>query len=123
MERRGEPVALRIVAHQMRAARIRGDGVVAGEQRIRDLRRALVAPVAPLPACLPHQAVYNIQRWVQDAAQIGQHVGHPHQVMVIAAHLALRLRRHEAKEVLERHRHTHKGVVLQLGHGDELVHV
>ena len=111
------------MAHQTATTGIGGDGMVACDQGVGCLRRAFVAAIAPFAPGLADQRIDDVERGVEDAPQVGQHVGHPHEVVIVGARVALRLTWHQPKEILERQGDAHKGVVLDLADGDKLIDI
>ena len=50
---------------------------------------------------------------------IGQHIRHAHEVVVVVARAPQRLDRHQAKQVLEAQGDAHEGMILHLLHRDD----
>ena len=89
--------------------------LVAGHQTVDDARQYPCRCPTPRSAW-PTRASMMFRCRVEDAADVRQHVGHAHQVVVVVARAAQRLHRHQAKQVLQAQRHAHEGVVLHLLH-------
>ena len=90
--------------------------MIAGDEHVGDARR-LLPGCAPLAARLCDQAVDDVERRIEEPPDVGQHVGHAHQVVEVLACASIGLAHgHQAKEVLERQRDAHKGVVLHALH-------
>ena len=105
----------------MSGAGIGGNGVIAGNQGIGLARRPFVQPIAPLLAGLTHQPIDDIERRVEDAAQVGQHIGHAHQVVIVGPGVTPGLAGHQAKEIFQAQSDAHESVIFHFGHRDEFV--
>ena len=91
--------------------------MVARHQAIYHPRQPL--PVAPFHAGLADQRIYDVQRRVHDPPDVGQHVGHAHQMMVIVAGTAaIALARRQPEKVLQAAGDAHIGMVLDGRHRD-----
>ena len=90
--------------------------MIAGDEHVGDARH-LLSRGAPLAAGLGDQAIDDVERGVEEPSDVGQHVGHAHQVVEVLPRAPVRLAHgHQAKEVLERQRDAHKGVVFHALH-------
>ncbi len=101
------PVDQRMEAHQVGAAGIGGDSVVARHQRIGDA--SLATPLAPRMA---HQAVDDVEGRLHQQAEVHEHVGEANDVVKVGARAAVRFHDGQAKEVLEAQRDPLEGMVL-----------
>ena len=120
----GQPITLRIVAHQRGGAGIGGDDLVTGDQHIGNARRPLrFTAVPPFHARLPDQPIDDVEYRVEDFGQISQQVGHPHHMVKIGARVPFRLARHQPKEILRAEGDAHKEMIFELGDRDKFIDI
>ncbi len=70
-----------IVPHQVRHAGVGSNDLIARHQAVDDTRSAHTIP--PLLAGLANQSIHNVERRVDNPANICQHIGHPDEVMIV----------------------------------------
>ncbi len=112
MERLHQPIAHGVVPHQVCPTGVGCHRMIAGNQHIDHTRQPLV--IAPLHTGLAYQPINDAESRVKQTSEIGQHIGHTHQMMVVVTWFVVRHLGHQPKEVLQCEGDTHESMVLHL---------
>ncbi len=108
------PVEGRVGAHEVGAAGVGGDDVIACDEGVTD-----AALAAPFGFGLAGEGVDDVEAGVGDLAKVGQDVGEADGVMEIGSDTAMRWNGWKAEEVFEAEGDAHESVAFHFGERDK----